>query len=86
MDSGGLLQAKCCIFFKMRYCNSDILTVETWETTELDVHQGCRFVPEKHFRKQKNATDGTETDLKMGESRGLAAADSGPSLQLVYTL
>ena len=28
--------------------------------------QGCRFVPEKHVRKQ-SATDGTKLDLDIGE-------------------
>ena len=44
------------------------------------------FVPRKTFSETKNATDCTETDLNMGKSRGLAAADSGPNLKLVYTL
>ena len=41
--------------------------------------QGCRFVPAIEFRKH-SATDGTELDLNIGETR-VWRLDSGPNLQ-----
>ena len=50
-----------------------------WFINGGDPNRGCRFIPEKHVRKQ-SATDGFSGDLNIGETR-VWRLDSGPNLQ-----